>query len=120
VNIHVEQLHLQATGLPHTSPGQRPGFNVPFFLLQANGLLHKGLKEFVRLVSGQVDDESRLQRYQRYLGHDPRALPWAGMSDAFGVFSFAAASFRSAQRIPLRAHPVPILLRDSGCNDTIL
>ena len=31
------------------------------------------------------DDESRLQRSDGYSGGEPRALPWAGMNDAFGV-----------------------------------
>ena len=30
-------------------------------------------------------DESRLQRSDGYSGLEPRALPWAGMNDAFGV-----------------------------------
>jgi hypothetical protein len=42
---------LQANGLPHTSPGQRPGSACDLFYLQANGLLH-------------LLDESRFQRWK--------------------------------------------------------
>ena len=36
-------------------------------------------------------DESRFQRYGLFLLAKPRALPWAGMSDAFGVSDVPAA-----------------------------
>jgi len=64
---------LQANGLYHISPGQRPGFIARF------------------VVAGQrpASCQARMSRAfsapDGSWGHEPRALPWAGMSDALGV-----------------------------------
>jgi hypothetical protein len=115
---------VQAKGPIHASPGQRPGFTCAFILLQAIGLRHRVL--WVRSTriptrrrdgaSIPQDNESRFQRSQWSLADEPRALPWAGMNDAFGVSNLLAAppgwrlsgtntrlNFRKA--LGLNAHP---------------
>ena len=62
----------QTEGLFHTSPGRRPGYTGVVIWLQANGLPHHVMN---RAFSAR----------QKFSGYLPRALPWAGMTDAFGV-----------------------------------
>lgn len=62
----------QAEGLGHTSPGRSPGFRNDLIRMQANGLAHHKMN---RAFSAR----------QRSLSDFPRALPWAGMTDAVGV-----------------------------------
>jgi hypothetical protein len=65
---------MQTEGLFHTSPGQRPGVRCDLVRLQANGLPHRRMN---RAFSAR----------EKFSGDLPRALPWAGMTDAFGVLN---------------------------------
>jgi len=87
--------------------GRRPGSYQPRatpwvhgaidVLLQANGLPHPFRRLHLNQRSlcnkprrrlggrGNAKDESRLQRSGGFWADEPRALPWAGMNDAFGV-----------------------------------
>jgi len=77
----------QAEGLIHTSPGQRPGFIVQSLF---------GCRPTACFIA---KDESRLQRLMGFWADEPRALPWAGMSDAVGV---------SAPRLAPRLHALSL------------
>ena len=64
---------LQANGLFHTSPRQRPGFIARFALAGQ------------RPASCQARMSRAFSAPDGFWGHEPRALPWADMSDALGV-----------------------------------
>jgi hypothetical protein len=66
-----------ANGVIHARPGQRPGFraeNIP----SAEGAIHPcpGADDMKQAVGLQPDDN---------WGDEPRALPWAGIKQAFGL-----------------------------------
>jgi hypothetical protein len=64
-------------------PKATPWVHSPVLPSQANGLLHK---EWVRWALKPMNDESRLQRSQSFLGAmNPGRCLWTGMNDAFGV-----------------------------------
>ena len=67
------RLWVQANGLFHTSPGQRLGFIARFSVAGQ------------RPASFQMRMNRAFSAPGGFWGHDPRALPWAGMNDAFGV-----------------------------------
>ena len=73
MDLGTKGLCVQANGLFHTSPGQRPGF----------------IARFVAAGQRPASSPMRMSRAfsapDGFWGHEPRALPWAGMSDAFGV-----------------------------------
>jgi hypothetical protein len=62
----------QTEGLFHTSPGQRPGYRRVVIQAQAKGLPHPQMNR-------------AFGAHQKSLSGFPRALPWAGMTDAVGV-----------------------------------
>ena len=83
---------VQAKGLIHTSPGQRPGFRRGCVLAGqrpaspgASGHTHPDPHATSGPASIPRHNESRFQRSAWTLAVKPRALPWAGMNDAVGV-----------------------------------
>ena len=70
---------LSANGAAHISLGQRPRSR-PEPCQRAESPPHAHHQPSI-----PVHDESRLQRSEWSLTEKPRALPWAGMSDAVGV-----------------------------------
>ena len=71
---------LQANGLFHTSPGQRPGLIARF---AAAGQ---------RPASFRVRMSRAFSAPDGFWDHEPRALPWAGMNDALGVSNAGSGS----------------------------
>jgi len=78
-----------AKGVSHTSPGQRPGFIAPNMIASAEGATHPSpartpISRIPSIPHASVMKQAvGLQRQKR--DGEPRALPWAGMRDAFGV-----------------------------------
>jgi hypothetical protein len=94
---------LQANGLPHSSPGQRPEITTALDPASAESATHHGRKG-----SGWKSDQGHWPNAldpfdeagrwpaRTHHAHDPRALPWAGMNDAVGVCTLAAVLFESS------------------------
>jgi hypothetical protein len=61
-----------ANGVCHNSPGQRPGKSGKGFLMSAEGAIHPVMRQAVGL---QPNHNVTV----------PRALPWAGMKQTFGL-----------------------------------
>jgi hypothetical protein len=111
----------QAKGLVHTSPGQRPGNTRDVIWSQANGLPHLAMKR--AFSAGNAF----------FLAHKPRALPWAGMSDAVGDCNSAVMSsslvwhpFRRSTKwiaakmwVMTRAKATVLMRGDTGGRETL-
>ena len=66
-----------ANGVAHTSPGQRPGLTGPKIMASAESAILREMKQADGLQTNPI-------------AREPRALPWAGMSQAVGLNAAAS------------------------------